>query len=315
MRTLGGLCLAMLLWSAPVSGRDIFVDNVAGDDRAEGQKPGVTPEQGGPVRTIAQALRLAVGGETIVLAKTDQPYRESVTLVGNRSSGTARQPFMIRGNGAILDGSAPIPPEAWKNHAGAVFRFRPPRIGSQQLFLDDRPAAQVAVGHLAGGPPRLEPRQWCLLEGQIYFCVEPTKLPRDYQLSYTHLQTGVTLFHVEHVVIADLTVQGFQTDGIGLANSARHVSLVGVTCRGNGRSGVSVGGASSVEIDESLLGDNGVAQLLTLPYSKARVRHSHLLSNTAPGWVDLGGRVEIDGRHAQGGLDQPRPATLPEKKP
>ena len=75
----------------------------------------------------------------------------------------------------------------------------------------------------------------------------------------------MTLFHVEKVRIVDLTVQGFQVDGISLSNSAREVLLSGVTCRGNGRSGLAVGGASSVTIRESLLGDNGQAQLLTLP--------------------------------------------------
>ena len=52
-----------------------------------------------------------------------------------------------------------------------------------------------------------------------------------------------------------------------------------------------MGGASLAEIDASLLGDNGQAQLLTLPYSETHLRSTHLLCNTAPGWVDQGGRV------------------------
>ena len=56
--------------------------------------------------------------------------------------------------------------------------------------------------------------------GQIYFCVEQTKLPGDYRLSYARQQTGITLFHVDYVLITDLIVQGFQLDGINLFNSA-----------------------------------------------------------------------------------------------
>ena len=81
----------------------------------------------------------------------------------------------------------------------------------------------------------------------IYFCVESSKLPGDYNLSYARDPTGVTLFHVDYVLIADLTVQGFQLDGINLQNSARDVTIVDVTCRGNGRSGIAVGGASLVD--------------------------------------------------------------------
>ncbi len=315
MRILGGLCLVLLLWSIPAVGRDIFVDNTGGDDRSTGQQPRNTVDRSGPVQTIAKALWLAASGDAIVLAKTDQPYRESISLVGSRHSGTARQPFVIRGNGAILDGSAPVPPGAWANHEGPVFRFRPPQMGAQQLFLDDRPATRVFAGRSAGGPPALEPRQWCLLDGQIYFCVELTKLPGDYKLSYAHDQTGITLFHVDHVLIADLTVQAFQLDGVSLQNSARNVSLVGVTCRGNGRSGIAVGGASLVNIDRSLLGNNGQAQLLTLPYSETHVHDSHLLSNTAPGWVDQGGRVYLGDKRVEGGLDEFHPAANSEKKP
>jgi hypothetical protein len=171
----------------------------------------------------------------------------------------------------------------------------------------------IAVG-ASHRPPKLQPRQWCLLEGQIYFCVEPTKLPGDYKLACCHEQTGVTMFHVDRVVIADLTVQGFQLDGINLHNSARNVSLLGVTCRGNGRSGVTVGGASSAEIEASLLCDNGHAQLLTLPCSETRLRGTHLPSITAPGWIDQGGRVLVDGKPVKGGLDEFHPAAM-EPKP
>ena len=315
MRLFGGFCLLMLLSSAPALGRDIYVNNIAGDDRSTGQKIQNDQDQTGPVRTLAKALKLATGSDTIVLAKTDEPYRESVSLVGSRASGLAQQPFTIRGNGAVLDGSAPVPVRAWENFNGPVFRFRPPEIGCQQLFLDNRPAVRVISNRSSSGPSELKPKQWCLYDGQVYFCVELKKLPADYKLTYAHLQTGITLFHVDRVLISDLTVQGFRLDGINLQNSARHVSLVGITCRGNGRSGVTVGGASLLEMDRSLLGDNGQGQLITLPTSETFVRNSHLLSNTAPGWVDQGGRVYLDDKRAEGGLDEFHPAANAEKKP
>ncbi len=304
MRTRLALCLILVLWSIPGAGREIFVDNRAGDDRSTGGQLGIATARTGPVRTLARALRLADAGDVIVLAKTGVPYHESISLVGSRYSGTQQQPFTIRGSGAVLDGSMPIPPEAWKPYEGAVFRFRPRLTAYQQLFLDGVPAVRVIAAGASHRPPKLEPRQWCLLDGQIYFCVDRTKLPRDYKLSCAGQQTGITLYHVEHVLVADLVVQGFQLDGVNLFNSSRYVTLAGVTCRGNGRSGVTAGGASLAEIDGSLLGDNGWAQLLTLPCSETYLRGTRLLSNTAPGWVDQGGRVFLDGRPLKGGLDE-----------
>jgi hypothetical protein len=314
MRTFVGLCL-VLLWSMPATGRTVFVDNMTGDDHFAGRQPQRTPDENGPVRTIAQAVRLADGGDTIVLAKTAQPYQESFTLVGSRSSGLSGRPFTLRGNGAILDGSAPVPVEAWESYGGAVFRFRPPRMGPGQLFLDGRPAVRVPVSQSATRPPDLKAREWCLLGGQFFFRVDPTKLPRDYKLSYARQQTGITLFHVDDVRIVDLTVQGFRVDGIQLQNSAKNVTLVGVTCRGNGRSGITVGGVSSLTLRQSMLGDNGTAQLLTLPYSETNVYDSHLLRNSAPGWVDQGGRVFFGGQRRQGGLNEFHPVAIQEKTP
>ncbi|MEN6451313.1 MAG: right-handed parallel beta-helix repeat-containing protein, partial [Thermoguttaceae bacterium] len=310
MRIRHGLCVILVLSALPSLGRDIFVDNRAGDDRSTGQQARGTSETG-PVRTLGRALCLAQNGDAITMANTGLVYHESISLVGSRLSGSPQRPFVLRGNGAFLDGSAPIPPEAWRPYEGGVFRFRPRLMSYQQLFINDLPASRVIATGASHRPPKLRPREWCLLDGQIYFCVEPGKLPRDYRLTCAAGRTGITLFHVENVVIADLTVQGFQLDGISAFNSVRGVSLVNVTCRGNGRSGVTVGGASAATIANSLLANNGTAQLLTLPYSETRLAATHLLSNSAPGWVEQGGRVFLNGKRIEGGLDEFRPTALP----
>ena len=303
--------LAVLLaLAAPAAAREIHVDNVLGDDRASGEHAQPQVEKIGPVQTIAKALRLAQQGDRIVLAKNEPPYRESISLMGSRHSGDGNQPFTIVGNGSILDGSASIPSEAWKHYEGAVFRFRPPQMAYQQFFLNDRPAVRVVGSSMSGSPPKLNALEWCLHAGAIYFCVEPAKLPADYRLSCANYQTGITLYQVDRVAIQDLTVQGFQYDGINLSNSARRVRIERVTCRGNGHSGVSVGGASELSIDTCLVGNNGAAQLLTLPYSRTHLHNSSLLFNTAAGWVDRGGTVYVGDKQIHGGLEQLRPEAV-----
>ncbi len=320
MRTARYLAATLLLTfslAPAAAAKDLYVNNLTGDDAFSGRDARNRADGSGPVRTIVRALELASQGDRIILAKTEKPYRESITVSGSRHSGYSFQPFVIQGNGAILDGSTPVPDEAWEHYEGPVFRFQPPRLAHQQLFLNDRPVARVAGSRFSDSPPELEPLQWCLHGGHIYFAVEPEtfKLPKDYALSYAHRRVGITLYHVRRVGIVDLTVQGFQLDGISAFNSAQEVTIAGVTCRGNGRNGITVGGASQVLIDACLAGNNGDAQLLTLPCSETGIQNTVLLSNTGPGWVDQGGRVYIDGQRVEGGLEELVPEETADARP
>jgi hypothetical protein len=263
LAVLAATCLSV----SGAAARDIFVNNRSGDDRFAGSQRAPTPDGTGPVRTIEKALRLARQGDRIQVENTGQPYRESLSLMGSRHSGYPLEPFVLAGNGTILDGSAPVPANGWEHYRDAVFRFQPPRVEYQQLFLGGRPASRVAVGLMADVPPKLDALQWCLHHGYIYFAVEPKKLPADYPLSYAAKPAGISLLAVQNVVIRDFIIQGFHLDGINALESCRMVRVLRVTSRGNGRSGVTTGGASLVDLDDCLVGDNGFAQLLSLPWS------------------------------------------------
>lgn len=307
------LAILTVMATAAAAG-DIFVSNVAGDDLCTGRNNQNTADMDGPVRTIAKALRMAHAGDRVVLINTGVPYSECVSLVGDRHSGDRQQSFVLLGNGAVLDGTAPVPDQGWRHYKEAVFRFQPRDLGPQQLFLEDKPAELVPCDG-SGELPKLEPLQWTHQNGAIYFCVEQGKLPDAYHLRYARQQTGITLYHVDYVAITDLTVQGFRIDGINAVNSARMVQLTGVTSRGNGRCGVVVGGNSQVALDSCVVGDNRFAQLLTLPYSETHVCASNLLPLTAPAWVDQGGRFYLDKERIEGGRSEIRgePAEKPEK--
>jgi hypothetical protein len=290
MRATACLLTVWCLGGSVAAARDIAVNNVDGAE----------------VRTVSAALRLAASGDRIVLANTGRPYRESISLVGSRLSGSSLSPLVLVGNGAILDGSAPVPTDAWEHYENLVFRFRPPVAGNQQLFVAGRPVPYVPASPQTNLPPKLKPLQWSLVEGLIYFSVEASKLPSQYDVTYAAQQTGITLYHVEHVVIMDLVVQGFRIDGIQAANSARGIQFINVTCRGNGRAGIAVGGASQVAIERCTIGDNRTAQLLTLPLGETHVYQSELLPLTAPAWVDQGGRFFLGAKQIEGGLREIR---------
>jgi hypothetical protein len=296
----------------PAIARDIFVDNVSGDDKNTGLHANSQGDTNSPVHSIAKALRLASAGDRIVLAKSDLPYHECVSLVGVRHSGAARLlPFILDGNGAVLDGSAPVPPDRWTHYRDNVFRFRPKTLIRPVLFLDGRSLQPLPLPQSAASPPKLMPLQWCAIEGAIYFAVESSRLPPDYKLSYAELPTGITLYQVDQVVIRNLTIRGFQADGVAAAVGARNVVLDNVTCTANGQSGVCVQGGAQVEIDSCRLAGNGRSQLSTLASSETHVWASELVNDTAAGWVDLGGRFFLGAKRIAGGKTAFRPEDAP----
>ena len=289
-----GTLIASLLLGAPSSGlgKDIFVNNQSGDDRRDGLGAEINGTVGGPKRTISRALRSAAKGDRIVLAATGIPYREMLTLQAGINSGTPDRPFEIQGNGAVLDGTIEIPIDAWRPVRGDIYRFRPSSSRFQMLFRDSQPLERLPATS-DSGLPELKPWQWCVFERDVYLCLEPGKRISEYALAQSGFQVGITLYEVRHVVIEGLIVQGFRLDGIQCHDSVFDTALVNVTCRGNGRSGISVGGSCRVTVAGCLVGNNGEGQVRSEGNCHLEIVNSTLLENPAPALVREGGRVEV----------------------
>jgi hypothetical protein len=288
MRTALLVAALCLLCFSTAAARDIFVNNQLGDDRRGGSAP--TAEGGlGPCRTIAKALRIAERGDRIVLANTGEPYRESITIQGARHSGSEMYPFVIAGNGATLDGTISLATAKWKYVGGNVFRTRPPYLSFQQLFLDGQPAVRNQPA--TGNAPALAPRQWCLFGGWLYFRVDEGKLPQSYDLACCGEQCGITLYDVHDVIVEDLAVRGFWLDGLNCHDNVRRSDLVRVTAVENGRSGISVGGASRVRIDTCTAAGNGAAQVRLEGFCRVQLLDNKLNDASAPAIVKEGGTI------------------------
>lgn len=286
---------ATLTSAAPA--RDIFVSNVLGNDQMNGMLEFPTSDNAGPVSSLRRALEIARRGDRIVIHNTGEPYHDSVTLMGSRHSGTATTPFAIYGNGATIDGSIPVPEGAWDYVGDRTYRYTPPRKTYLQLFYNDKPLVERRLGGGEVSVPKLKPLEWCYFQGQAYFRPEDNTTPDQYQLTQTGYTVGITLYRVYNVVIDGLTVQGFQLDGINAHGHVDGVRLVGLTCRGNGRSGISVGGVSEVVVDRCLVGNNGRAQVRIEAPARANVVQSEVIANTAPPFV-VTGELYIDGAKA-----------------
>jgi hypothetical protein len=253
--------IVVALLAAPASGRDIFVDNLAGNDTRTGREPAGVGRENGPVRTIAKATRLARPGDRIVLAKTAEPYREQVTLQGGRCSGLGTgSPFVLEGNGAVIDGTTDVPDEAWQRVGAEVFRFGPRIKSHQSLFIAGEAVDRVPMrrGEVR---PELSPLQWCLADGWVYLRSRPGETPQSYHALCAGLQTGITIYDVRDLVVRNVVVQGFALDGVNAHDNAFNLQLESVVSRDNGRSGFSIGGASRARLIGCEGTGNRVAQL------------------------------------------------------
>ncbi len=286
--------------SGPLLAGDIYVSNTMGRDAFDGRRAFAHSNVTGPVQTITRALEIARRGDRIIIQDTGEPYRESITLAGTRHSGTASLPFTISGNGAILDGSVAVPTGGWEFYRDETFRFRPRRQAYLQLFYNGKPLVERRAEPGTGSPPKLKPLEWCLYRGFAYFCTEKGRLPDTYRLTQTGARVGITAYRVDHVVIDGLVVQAFQLDGVNAHDQVRFAQFSGLTCRGNGRSGISVGGASSVLISNSLIGNNGHAQIRLEFPAAVDLQSNVIVDNTAPSLVNDGGRLYVDGKPVAG---------------
>lgn len=262
--------------------RQLFVNNTAGDDSADGTRP-TSSDVGGPVRSLTRAMHLASPGDHIVVANTGVPYHESVSLSSGDQSGFNALPFVIEGNGAVLDGSDRVPDDAWQAVRGDLYRFRPAGGGNLRLFtanLEPLPEKPVDAG--SGRLPQLEPGEWCAHGGYAYFLCEFGKLPLQYNLRYARLPVGLTLYHVHDVRIVDLTIQGFQRDGVNAHDGLLNVSLGGLILRGNGRCGLAVGGSSQIEAEGCLIGSNGQAEVVVAGPATLSLKNCDLPAGSVP---------------------------------
>ncbi len=330
------LFLVFVSISVLASRRNINVVIFRGNDVFLVLEPSSTTENG-PVKTIQRALQLAQASDCVILANNPgNPYRESVAIFGEKNSGAPDFPFRIVGNGATIDGTEEIPPTHWRavgKHG--IFVYRPRYLAYQNLFYRGKPVRRLE----ADGVKTLEellnldwlPMRWVMFQGHVYFKpreaymihADGRYLPYDdstaaqkraYALSAPQKRYGIALEHVRYVTIEDVTIQGFQNDGILAGDSATYISLKNVTCRGNARSGVSVGTGSSAWLKECVLGNNQYAQLVTEEGSLTSIFASDLISYPSPAWVANGGTVYRDKKRIKGGLNEPVDTVFEDEK-
>lgn len=240
-----------------IDARVIYVDNQNGWDGYDGFTADPTSQTTGPVQTIERALRLARQGDTIDLRNTGTPYRESIALSGINHSGYPQEPFVIQGNGAVLNGLAAIPSDGWRRVGEGLWRLSLTRKGHYRFFRGDQPVAEhrPTTGRVV--LDELPVEHWVADRGAVIFRLPPDSTPQTESWSYAALEYGVSLVDVKHVELRGLTIQGCRVDGLALDNNCRAIRLDDVTLEQHGRCGLAINGTSHVTVTNSRIRENG----------------------------------------------------------
>ena len=294
MKKIAGFCLLWLALASAGAGRDIFVNNLGGDDRFTGREPRNLTVGEGPVQTFSKALRLACVGDRIVLAATGKPYRESVSVSGMRLSGASGRLLVIAGNGAVLDGTAPIPVEAWRHIGGGVYRFRPPHTGFQQLFLDDAPLLRSTAASHACATPKTSGKAVAARQRRHPL---PRRAGKDAGGLPPQLRRAADRDHVVSGRRRD--DRGLDRAGIpsgrhcGRQRREEHHAPLGRRVETTAATASPWAGRARSRWIPARPAATALPNSSPTNYSETHLRDCRLLGDTAPGWVDSGGRVYL----------------------
>ncbi len=269
-------CL-LAIASVSASAAEVFVNNRQGNDAFDGHAGEIISATRGPVRSISRGLSLCQPGDILHLANTGVPYREPISLSGDQFRGIGPLRFVLRGHGAVLDGSQAIPLGRWRRINPSLWQFAPNRKGYYLLMAGgDTQLERIETPY--GEQPKPQPNQWTVSNGSIFLGTDRLIEPAMLDLRIAGRTTGLTLHDVDSVVIEDLTIRHWRVDGISLHDLSRNVTLQNVTCEENGRAGIFVGGSSSASLQNVTANKNGKYSILVRERGVIRIDNEDNIS-------------------------------------
>lgn len=253
--------LVLLFVVAPMSAaRDLYVNQITGDERNDGLAavPGATGV--GPVKTIHRAVRSAQPGDTVHLAALDEPYHESPVFHDRICP--ADKPITLDGHGATITGAERMDLATWEQVAPGRFR----KIGLMRMDsailgrwffrIDGR---MQHMGRTSKGPSaklkqpvELQPGEWTFVEAEdaFYLQLDPAKKPSDYVVEAPVRSAGVQISgRNENIVIRNLNTQHVYNDGFNIHGYCRGVLLENVSAVECGDDGISAHDDCRIKVD------------------------------------------------------------------
>ncbi len=261
--------IAVVVFAIPVIAGEIYVDSSLGRDSYDGASIESRGANSGPVASLERAIQLAQFSDVIVLRNTGIPYYGSISLTGERHSGTRYRPFAIEGNGATISGLRSVPPGSWQQVSQNLWKITLTRKGYYRLLRNDRSLPEYVPQDGLEPLSTMKAGHWVAWRGSLYFRQDGVNHPEDEAFAYAADQTGISLHQVSNVLISNVTLQHFRFDGLHAQGLCDGIILDNVTAMENGRAGVVSSGASRIELFGGKITGNGRHQLLVMNRSFA----------------------------------------------
>lgn len=223
-------------WASCLSAATLYVDSIQGKDANKGTEEA-------PFRTIAQALKNAGPGDTVLLVPGQPPIHEGAIF--HDKKGEEGRPITLDGGGNVLIGSRPIDPTEWKEAKPGLYRREMKRFldkegkmlrsMSGRYFLVTN-GAMNRMGRASKGGKGvrfkavgdLAPGEWTFVadENAFYIATADGASLADLRVEEPLITEGVaTRGSVEHIVVKNLTVTRFLNDGYNFHGTSRNVLI------------------------------------------------------------------------------------------
>ncbi len=223
------VCFVLVLMSQVTDAASWHVNNRTGTTDGDGSTPATA------LATIRAAVSRAGAGDTVVLADTGIPYRESVVL--SRRGGAPGRPLVIEGGGATVTGLKAISAEQWiAREDGTYFFSTQIRRGSLRPYLVENGVPVPTSARLA----ELAAGQCCWLAEGVYFRPAGGKTISDHALEGTLLAAGLAIRSGNYITVRNLTAEYFANDGFNVHGSCLGLRFENIVARYNGDDGFSV---------------------------------------------------------------------------
>ncbi len=266
------LIVLSLLLASTLAGKDVYVDNVKGSDRAAGTASA-------PVRTIRRGMELLSSGDTLHLTPNAQPYTESIHFSGkNRHlAGKPGAPTIVDGHGARFSGLRHRVASEWTRSASDIYTLQ---LNNNAWVMDQQGYWSGFPIVFADGKPlpwkkskaELLPNSYVLTKvfgakktaehNQLHVRLEPGKTPADVKLETPAGDYAVCVEGVDHVTIRNIRAEYYPGDGFDSA--WRKV------------------------VFEHVEGSRNMDQGISAHASEIIVKHSRFHGNAGGGVVDVG---------------------------
>lgn len=290
------LLTALLLAPATPGARatDIYVNPLTGLDNLNGLGPVHGGGKNGPVRTINAALSRLTGGGRVILAPSTVPYTDEVVIDGRRLHPHSDSPLIIEGNGAELFGAAPVDSSDWMPAGKGLYRLMHVSSPAGSLLLAGKSAPFRGMLDDAAAP-QLSPGQWGVWKRGFVFQVETGKRIADYSLAVSRRPSGILIHRMEYVVIRNLRIRGYQTDGAQVRGPASDIRFEQCLFADNGGAGLAVRGNGQVEATDCFFENNERAGVIGEGLSRLTLKSCSITGSKEEVFADANSKLERTG--------------------